>query len=261
MRSLGNIALMMFLFVLLSCEVKIPDHVIPPKKMEEFLYDYHLVQSMTSIYSSDEYREKLCYTYVYRKHGIEKARFDSSMQWYNRYPKHLRRIYEGLEARVNGEVEKLELAKHLLEDGVSPDALTQKGDSVNLWTGFRLKRLSSTALNSTLDFSFKVPEDTSFVKNDSLSFSFAAFFIPSEHQPLKQSAYAAIRLDYADGKVFTDALHVDSCGMYALSAPRHGSKLKTMSGFVHYTDDDTTAQAGLLLSDIKLVKVHPPVKK
>ena len=113
MRYFGYILSVIFLSSLLSCEVKIPDYVIPPHKMETFLYDYHLIQSMNGQYSSDEYKEKLYYSYIFNKHNIEKSKFDSSMQWYNRYPKHLRRVYENLEARLNAEVDRLNEEKNL----------------------------------------------------------------------------------------------------------------------------------------------------
>ena len=70
MRCLGNILSVLFLSTLLSCEVKVPDYVIPPQKMEAFLYDYHLIQSMNGQYSSDDYREKLYYSYIFNKHNI-----------------------------------------------------------------------------------------------------------------------------------------------------------------------------------------------
>ena len=262
MRCLGNILSVLFLSTLLSCEVKVPDYVIPPQKMEAFLYDYHLIQSMNGQYSSDDYREKLYYSYIFNKHNIEKAKFDSSMLWYNRYPKHLKRIYESLEARLNMEVDKLNTEKNLLEDGVSLDAVSLAADSVNLWTGLRFKYLTSTPLSSKLQFAFIVPDDTAFVKNDSLVFSFVACYIPSTVRSQNQSAYASIRLDYADKSVFTNAVLVDSTGFYTLSAPRNpDSKLKSMSGFVYYSDNDTVASSGLLLGDISVVRIHPSVKK
>ena len=262
MRSLGHILSMISLFALLSCEVKMQEYVMPTEKMEAFLYDYHLIQSMTGQYSSNEYKEKLYYSYIFNKHGIEKSRFDSSMQWYSRYPKHLRRIYENLETKLIAEVAMYDEEKTLLVEGVSLDAVYFGSDSVNLWTSSRLKYLSSTPLNSKLAFSFKVPDDTTFVKNDSLSFSFYAYFIHREDTLLGQSAYASVRLDYADNTVFTDAVRVDTAGLYNLSAPRYpDSKLKSMSGFVYYTDNDSTASSGLLLGDLSLVRIHPIVKK
>lgn len=262
MRSLGHILSVIFIFTLLSCEVKMPDYVMPPEKMEAFLYDYHLIQSMSGQYSSSDYKEKLYYSYVFKKHNIEKSRFDSSMHWYNRYPKHLKRIYENLEKRLTAEVDLYDDGKKHLVEGVLLEALSLVDDSVNLWTSSRLKYLSSTPLNSRVAFSFEVPEDTSFVKNDSLSFSFTAYFIHSEDTLLKQSAYASIRLAYADSTLFTKAVNVDTSGVYLLSAPRYpDSKLKSMSGFVYYTDNDTTASSGLLLGDLSVSRIHPVVKK
>ena len=262
MRSFGYILSVVLLFSLLSCEVKVPDYVISPKKMEAFLYDYHLIQSMTGQYSSDEYKEKLYYSYIFKKHNIEKSDFDSSMLWYSRYPKHLKRIYEHLEAKLNLEVERLNEEKNLLEEGVSLETLPLAADSINLWTGSKLKYLTSTALNSKLSFSFQVPDDTTFVKNDSMSFSFNAFLLNAGEPLVKQKGYASIRLEYADSTVLTSAAHIDSNGFYNLTVPRNSdSKLKTMSGFVYYVDNDTIARAGLLLSDISVLRIHPVVKK
>ena len=73
--------------------------------MEAVLYDYHLVQAMSSEYSSATYREKLFYSYVFTKHNITKEHFDSSLVWYNRYPKHMLRIYTNIEAALEKEIE------------------------------------------------------------------------------------------------------------------------------------------------------------
>ena len=262
MRSFGYILSVAFLLTLLSCEVKMPDYVIPPYKIEAFLYDYHLIQSMGGQYSSDDYKEKLYYSYIFEKHNIEKEAFDSSMQWYSRHPKYLKWIYESLETRLNAEVDKLDKEKNLLEDGITIDAVSLAADSVNLWTGLKSKYLTSTPLNSKLCFSFVVPDDTTFVKNDSLCFSFVACYVPLKEKLQKQSAYASIRLDYEDESVFTNACSVDSSGFYSLSAPRNpDSKLKSMTGFVYYADDDTIASSGLLLGDISVVRIHPSVPK
>ena len=42
-----------------SCEVEMPEDIIPQDKMESLLYDYHLAQSMSSEYTSADYKEKL----------------------------------------------------------------------------------------------------------------------------------------------------------------------------------------------------------
>ena len=261
MRFFGYILSLMLLFTVVSCEVERPDYVVPPKKMEIFLYDYHLIQSMTSQYSSDDYKEKLYYSYIFKKHNIEKSRFDSSMQWYNRYPKHLRRIYENLESRLELEVKRLDESINSVEEGIALNADTLAADSAELWAGSKLKMLLATPLDSRLAFKFKVPDDTTFVKNDSLSFSFDAFFIHLEDTLLIQRAYASIRLDYADSTVYTNSVHIDTAGLYSLSAPRYpDSKLKSMSGFVYYTDNDTAVRSGMLLNNISVMRIHPPLQ-
>ncbi len=260
MRLVRNVLLLMILSVFASCEVKIPEYVIPPDKMEAFLYDYHMVQSMSGEYSADDYKEKLFFSYIFKKHNIDNVQFDSSMQWYNRYPKYLRRMYTNLSDRLEAEVEKLNDTRVCLDEGVSLEMLFLGNDNVDLWTSSKIKQFSSNSLNNRLVFSFEVPDDTTFVEGDSLSFSFNANFLAPA--VINQEAYASIRLDYDDGTYYTKGVRVDSVGGYNLSAPRyHDSKLKNMSGFVYYIDNDSTAGSRMLLDNISLVRIHPSKKK
>ena len=117
-RRAKNIFLLLLLVLVASCKVKAPEDVLPPEKMEAVLYDYHLAQSMMTTLASVDYKEKLMYTYIYDKHGVSKEVFDSSLVWYNRYPKHIERIYANIEARLNEEVDALAAAKVAMEEGV-----------------------------------------------------------------------------------------------------------------------------------------------
>ena len=114
-RRISAYLSLFLVLALLSCEVKMPDDIIAPDKMEKLLYDYHLVQSMSSEYASDEYKEKLYFKYVFAKHNVTEAEFDSSLVWFNRYPKHMFRIYQNLEQRLEGEVEMMSNAKGVLD--------------------------------------------------------------------------------------------------------------------------------------------------
>ena len=100
MSRIIKILSVLFLLAIVACEVKRPEYILPPERMEAFLYDYHLVQSMSGEYSSSSNKEKLFYDYVFKKHGITKEQFDTAMIWYNRYPKHLQGIYESLEKKL-----------------------------------------------------------------------------------------------------------------------------------------------------------------
>lgn len=243
---------------LFSCEVKIPDDVIAPDKMEKLLYDYHLVQSMSSEYASDEYKEKLYFEYVFAKHNVKEAEFDSSLVWYNRYPKHMYRIYQNLEQRLEGEVEMMSNAKGTLDEGVSLDVAYLASDTAELWTSTPAKMLLSTPLQSTLTFGFEM-SDTLFVAGDSLSFSFDASFVSGGVKGVRQEAFAAITVNYDDGKVENSAARVDKTGHVVLAFNRYfDSRPVSMNGFVYYFDNDATASARLVLTAISVTRIHPP---
>lgn len=262
MRLLLKVFFPLFFLLLLSCEVGIPDYVVPPKKMESFLYDYHLIQSMSSEFSSLDYKEKLFYDYIYKKHNVTKENFDSSMMWYSRYPKYLKRIYEDLEVKLEAEVASLNDARASFEDGVFLEAAFLATDTAQLWTSSRMRLLASTHVNSKLAFAFDAPKDSTFLKGDSLAFSFGAYFITGGNDVVKQEAYASIRVDYLDGTYRCKDVRITSSGEYVLAVPRnYDDKIKSMSGFVYYVDDDKDVKAKMLLGGISVTRIHPPKKQ
>ena len=257
MSRILKILPVLFLLVIAACEVKRPEHILPPERMEAFLYDYHLVQSMSGEYSSSSNKEKLFYDYVFKKHGITKEQFDTAMIWYNRYPKHLQGIYESLEKKLEKEVMALDNARGALEEGISIDVAYLATDTAELWTSSKIRMLSSTPLCNRLKFFFETPDDTTFVAGDSLVFSFYAEFISIGEDSVKQSAYSAIMLDYADGTFAGSGIEVAASGKYTISVERNKeSRLKAMSGFVYYSDNDTAANSKVVLNDISVRRIH-----
>lgn len=259
MRS-GAVSIVLFLLPMMffSCKVEVPDNVLQPEKMESLLYDYHLTTSMATMYASSAYKEKLMYSYVYEKHGITKEHFDSSLQWYNRYPKYIKEIYSNLELRLQQEVDLLTTNQVQDYEGVSLSVADLSPAIAELWTGHPVKLLSAKPLGNKVQFGFETPKDTSFVVGDSLVFSFNALFLPVAGQGVKQEAYAAMTLVYDDERYHTAGMNVKESGSYLLTVPRElNSRLKSMSGYVYYFDDDTTHQSCLLLSDLSLKRIHP----
>ena len=261
MRYFVNIFLFVLLFFTASCEVKMPENIIPPDKMEAVLYDYHLVQAMSSEYSSATYREKLFYSYVFTKHNITKEYFDSSLVWYNRYPKHMLRIYTNIEAALEKEIEAFGESKGALEDCVSLDMAFLAIDTAELWTSPTTRILQSTPLTNKLSFSFVTPQDSSFVPGDSLVFSFHALFATGGAPDVKQNVYTSLLLSYDDGTDETKSLDISESGIYSLGVKRGDSRLKTMNGYLYYSDNDSTSQARLFLTDLSLRRFHPVVPK
>lgn len=245
------------MLLLSSCEVKMPEDVIAPERMERLLYDYHLVQSMTSEYSSAEYKEKLFYDYVFRKHGVTKERFESSMQWYNRYPKHLQKVYAALEARLEAEVEELDAMGVSQELAIVLDEARLSADSAELWAGPRNSILSSTHLYSHMAFGLEVPEDVSFAAGDSLSFSFDALFV-NGGRDVAQKAHAAILVKYSDGTSGSNGVDITSSGKYSVGVKRHSEgTIVSLSGFVYYSDNGSLSMAKMLLGNISLNRTAP----
>ncbi len=257
MRFPFNISLLLLLLFAVSCEVKMPEDIIQPEKMEAVLYDYHLVQAMSSEYSSSSYKEKLFYRYVFDKHNISKEQFDSSLVWYNRYPKHMVRIYTSIEERLEKEIEAFGESKGMLEDCVSLDVAFLGTDTAELWTSPTTRVMLSNPLNNAISFAFTTPQDSAFVPRDSLVWSFKALFAKGVAEGVEQGAYASLLLRYDDGTSATNAVHITASGNYSLAVERKESRLKGANGYIYYSDNDTTAQAQLVLTDISLRRMHP----
>ena len=258
---LHHVVKILYLFLLtfaVSCQVKIPENVIPPKKMESVLYDYHITQSMASTYANADFKEKLFYIYLYDKHNITKKQFDESFKWYNRYPKHLRNIYKNLEDRLQSEVEILSRAKVMRSEGVAIDVANLEPNIAELWTSHNVKMLTSTPLNNRIVFSFDTPKDSTFIVGDSLVFSFNTTFVPQGGCDIKQEVYAAINLEYNNTKSASKGVKVSESGHYDIAVPRNNSsRLKSMSGYIFYNDSDTAASSKVIISGISVKRLHP----
>ena len=258
MRIRFNLLVLLIATLFVSCEVKMPEDVIPQGKMEALLYDYHLAQSMSSEYTSGDYKEKLFFSYMFARHGVTQEQFDRSMAWYNRYPKHLQRIYANLEKRVEAEVDKMSMNGGVMEAGVNLEAAYLAADTAELWTGSRNRMLSCTALDSYVSFGFDVPDDSTFVAGDSIVFTFNAMFVSGGLQDVSQMAHAALSFEYEDATVGGKGIFVAGNGEYMVALVRNpDSRLKSVAGYVYYYDTDTTAVAKLLLNDISLTRIHP----
>lgn len=244
--------------LLLSCQTKTPEGVLSPEKMEAVLYDYHMAQSMAFSFASDTYKEKLMYIYVYDKHGITKEVFDSSLVWYNRYPRHMKRIYANLENRFNQEIEALATVKSLQNESVDLAVVELSANDAELWTGHPVRMLTSVPLGNKVAFSFETPKDSSFVAGDSLVFSFNAVFVPGKLADVRQEAHAAVTLNYNDGSYVVSGLSIDESGYYEITAARNfKSRISSVSGYIHYFDNDTSAVSIVLLDDLSLKRLHP----
>ncbi len=248
-----KILFVFFAVVLSACQIKTPDWVIPSDKMADILYDYHLAQAVTTDEGPLSYKKKLHINYVFDKHGYTKEMFDSSLVWYTRYPKQLVKIYSGLENKLLVEMEKMGVGS-VADD--SFNTLMATADTVNLWRDARVKLLSSTAMTNRMVFEYKA--DSTYVKGDSITFSFTARHLSAGKDSVDYNAQAALLVEYGDATSSVAGVRVTADGSYAVSVERNfNSDIKSFSGFLYYSDNDSLAAPKLLVGDIAVKRIHP----
>ena len=139
------------LALLTSCGKEIPDEIIQPSKMERVLYDYHLTLGMSE--NSKNTEKEARKNYIFQKHGITSAEFDSSMVWYTRESKELMSIYENLNKRFKREYEHVE---RLLESREEANTRSfASGDTVDIWMKEDILWFTKAPLNNRLTFEIK----------------------------------------------------------------------------------------------------------
>lgn len=70
-------------------------------KMEDVLYEYHLVQAIASSSGDSVNFRKHTYTdAVLKKYNISQAEFDSSLVWYSQHTENLYAIYQNIDKRL-----------------------------------------------------------------------------------------------------------------------------------------------------------------
>ena len=253
------ITLISALLLLASCQIKTPDDIIQPDEMEALLYDYHIVQAMgREVGDAEDYQVKLYYEYVFKKHGVTKELFDSSMVWYTRHPSYMMQMYANLQEQFDYEVAALQEDK-LLAQATNSVEKDYSADTLQLWDGRVVDRLTSAPLNNKLIMNFS--SDSAFIAGDSVAFSFdTRFFSPAKGNA--QGLYAALILTYTDNTTHNHALNISASGHNSLAAPRdYGRTITEIDAFVYYTDNDKSARSGVILNGISIVRIHPPIEE
>ena len=122
------------LALLTSCGKEIPNEIIQPNKMERVLYDYHLMMNLSD--NSKNTEREAQKNYIFQKHDITQADFDSSMVWYTRETKELMSIYDNLNKRFKREYEHT--ARLLESRGDANTHVFASEDTVDVWVKDKL---------------------------------------------------------------------------------------------------------------------------
>ena len=257
-----KIVFALLMLFLVSCRVEMQKDVPSPEKMEAVLYDYHLAQTMATTLASSDYKGKLLTKAVFEKHGMTEEEFDSALVWYNRHPKYMIEVYKNVESRLQQDIDALSSLKSVHEEGVDLNLAHLNSNISELWTSHNVKTLSSVPLNNKLSFTFSTPKDSTFVAGDSLTFSFNVMYLSPCGMDVERQTHAAISYEYNDKTTGYQSVLVDAPGHYELFVPRNfKSRLKSMNGYLFYSDNDSTCTSKAVVSDISLRRIHPVQNK
>ncbi len=252
-----------------ACTVEIPSHVIQPQEMENLLYDYHLMQAMAGdLKSSEGYKRKQYEQYVFDKHHVTEAEFDTSLTWYMRHTKELEAIYKNLNDRFSTTKEKL--AAHI-PPYERTSRISKAGDTVNVWDDFRIARLTVSPFTNKLNFI--LPTDSNYHTRDAFEWKLNAHFLGDT--ALTQ-AIMGLTLIYDNDTVGSSCI-INQTGSYSLSLTNDSNyQLKEIHGHVYYYNRNNEKAgntsvtmksspefsvlpvADLILSDIAIMRYHRP---
>lgn len=173
--------ILFFSFAFSSCITR-PDYVIEEDAMVALLTDVHRseglieVQQMNNTFSGNESFKKSIMAAVLVKNGVTRAQYDSSLVWYGQNLKYLVRIYSKVQKNLSQEIDYW---TNYETEFASPFGISEKGDSVQLWTIDK-----HTVLNEDMLLSMKfweIPSDSNYVASDSIIWHFSVPFVPDSH--------------------------------------------------------------------------------
>ena len=234
------------LALLTSCGKEIPDEIIQPSKMERVLYDYHLTLGMSenSKNTEKEARKK----YIFQKHGITAADFDSSMVWYTRESQELMSIYENLNKRFKREYEHVE---RLLESREEANTRSfASGDTVDVWMKENILWFTKSPLNNRLTFEIKA--DSTFHPRDAFNWNMNYYFMA------EGEAIMGLNVIYENDSVIGMTKSITESGPQSIYLHTDSAyNIKSLNGFV-YVPQNQAKQPNILLHKINLTRYHMP---
>lgn len=253
MRSRFTILLIsLFMLLVMACEER-PKDVLSRGKMEDVLYDYHLMQGVIDQLPSEERVEKAqdYLNAVYEKHGITEAQFDSSVIYYNRHTKDLYKIYTNLKNRYTAANEEIQIVNG---NNDMMAIYATGGDTTNLWSSASLIALRNKDLQNKE--SFTIHADTSFRRNDQFILTLTPLFLKESHEDYDISLCVGLGVMYTDGKHIGTTRVINNSGTQQLTIKAESDqKIKSITGFFYYRGKKATRNF-CLIDDISLVRMH-----
>lgn len=233
---------------LCGCGKKIPSDVIQPEVMEPLLYDYHLATTLSSdLVYTENYKKDAYLNYVFQKHHVTEAEFDSSMVWYSRHTVHLTAMYENLQKRFE---EEGKLIRKFVDQRSGQTSLALVGDTVDI---DKLYWLSSSDLTNKMTFELKA--DTSFRPHDALEWTADFKFLP-EVDGMDVKVVMGLNFTFENDSTQGVTHVVTKSGLQRLELKADSAfAFKAINGFMYYMNK-SSARGSVLIGNIHLVRHH-----
>ena len=238
-------------FMLVSCGKEIPEDIIQPAAMEELLYDYHFAVSL----GSDLHKMRPCdrealKEFVFEKHHVTRAEFDSSMIWYTRHAYFLHEIYSQLDKRYTMEETQIKTQINKRNGQIQ---ISLSGDSVDVWSDRDMYWLSNAKLTNKVLFDLKA--DTTFRASDALALE-ATFTFFSDSTIKASDAVVGLNFNFKDGKSQSLVETVQKSGPHRFYLKSESTaEFNNVTGFIYCTSSDSIA-GDVLVNGIKLIRFH-----
>ena len=255
MRKLLSVVGTIILLGMTSCKPGVPRQYIQPSKMEDILCDYHIAQGMGQTAAGSEeqrnYKIRLYEDAVFRKYGVTRAEFDSSLQFYYKRSDWFRKIYERVSDRLNQQA----LTYGASQGELSLMTLSASGDTADIWTDRKAMLFMPMAPYNKYQFTMKA--DSSFHQGDHFLLSFNSSFIFQEGT---RDGIAYLAIVYENDSVATQMHRINSSGYVQMRMGNSSNlSVKALKGFFYLGRGMMESKSTLrlmFLNNIHLIRFH-----
>jgi hypothetical protein len=121
--------------LLYSCKPGIPKNIIQPNEMEKVLFDIHVIDGYATelSYSTPDSLKKIIsplYKGVYKKHGIDSALYNHSLDYYYKHPDQMKEMYDHIIAALLKAKDKAQKASDKAAKPVAVDSVNKTNQIV-----------------------------------------------------------------------------------------------------------------------------------
>lgn len=254
-KILKNTLFILVLFtVFFSCTNR-PSNVLSQKKMENLLFDIHLLEGSLRVkgyYYQQEDSMNPYYSELFNQYGITRVEFDSCLSWYTKHPKRFERVYLNVKNRIENLKADVAIRKF------HPIDSARYTESVDLWNQpIRLTSINKKERNN-LNFEIK---NENLLANDLYELSFIQRILPNDKA---EKHFAVMRINYWSGKsdsIYTLLKNDSVLRKYTLKLKaRDLLKIKSLNGELLGTISSESLMNSYIDS-IKLVRIFNPFKQ